>query len=242
MSEPPAATRNTTRGIVLTSIAVLLGCTVPNPTPDRRIPRPPGVDRSATVFRNSVQTSYPVPTRTHDRPRPGNCSKCVVVVHIDVLGDTRRVDPDSPPPAGVPIAHLVNLDSRDNEAYFNLRPSTVADYYVWVDVNTAGKPRYTLLELAADTVGATRQWNVQSCHRRLSSEVGGPSDFDFFEYKHGKYGCPRYDEYANSGVIAASLFSVTPFRQLFTRISAIVRGEMGALKGSWIECSSGCCT
>lgn len=242
MSEPPAVTSDTTKGIALTWIVVLLGCTTSNFTPDRTIQRPPGVDRSATVFRKSVQASFPVPTTMHDRPRPGNCNNCVVIVHIDVLADTRRVDPDKPPAAGVPIAHLVNLDARDDEAYFDLKPYTVADYYVWVDVNAGGKPRYTLLELAGDTVGATRQWNVRLCHQRLSGELPGPSDFDFYEYKHGKYGCPRYNAFANPGVVTASFFSLTPIRQFFTRINAALRGEMSALQGSWIECSSGCCT
>jgi hypothetical protein len=243
MSEPPAVTGNITQRIRLASIVLVLGCTVSNPAPDTRIPRPPGVDRSATVFRNAVQASYPVPTKQHDRPRPGNCNKCVVMVHIDVLADTRRIDPDQKPAGGVPIAHLRNLDTRDTEAYFGLQPYTVADYYVWVDVNNAGKPRYTLLELVADTVGATRQWNVRLCHSRPSGELPGPSDFDFYEYKHGSYGCSKYNDYAaDPGVVVASLFSVAPFRQFFTRISAILHGNMSALQGNWIECSSGCCT
>jgi hypothetical protein len=168
-----------------------------------------------------------------------------VIVHVDVLADTRRVDPDNPPiaPAGLPIAHLVNMDTRDNEGYFDLKPRTVADYYVWVDDNGRKKSRYTLLELVGNTVTATKQWNVRACHARASGDPSPRSDFDFYEYKHGMYGCSRYDDdaYANGRVGSASLLSVVLFRQLFTRISAMIIGET-ALQGSWIECSSGCCT
>jgi hypothetical protein len=166
------------------------------------------------------------------------------MVHIDVLGDTYGVDPDNPPPitGGVAIAHLVNMDDRDNEAYFDLRPHTAADYYVWVDDNGAKKSRYTLLQVAGDTVSATKQWNVKPCHHRRMGVARGPSDFDFYEFKYPFTPCARSYPLSNTGVSSASLFSVTPFRQLFARVSAMLRGEMTALQGSWIECSSGCCT
>jgi hypothetical protein len=243
MKKAPAIAGNTMRWIALALIAVPLACTVANPPAPERIPLPPGVNPNATIFRNSVQTSYPV-TRTHDRTRPGNCNKCMVIVHIDVLGDTYRVDPDNPPaaPAGIAIAHLVNMDDRDNEAYFNLRPRTTADYYVWVDDDSRRKSRYTLLELVGNTVTATKQWKVKTCHKRPSGELRGPSDFDFYEFKYPTLlPCNTYTS-SNSGVSTASFFPVAPFRQVFTRISAIVRGVAGALPGSWIECSSGCCT
>jgi hypothetical protein len=243
MRKPPAITGNTMRWIALALIAMPLACTVANPPAPERIKLPPGVNPNATMFRNSVQGSYPV-TGTHDRARPGNCNKCLVMVHIDVLGDTYRVDPDNPPPAptGIAIARLVNRDSKDNEAYFDLRPYTVADYYVWVDDDGGRKSRYTLLELVGNTVTATKQWKVKPCHKRLIGESRGASDFDFYEFKYPTMSpCDTYIS-SNSGVSKASFIPVTPYYQLFTRISAIVRGEVGALPGSWIECSSGCCT
>jgi hypothetical protein len=243
MKKPPAVAGNTMRWIALALLAVPLACTVANPPAPERIPLPPGVNPNATAFRNGIQASYPV-TGTHDRPRPGNCSKCLVIVHIDVLGDTRRVDADNPPtaPAGIAIAHLVNRDNRDNEAYFNLRPYTVADYYVWVDDNGGRKARYTLLELVGNTVTATKQWNVKKCHQYSTTYPPGPSDFDFYEFKHPGEECDKAYSTGMVGANHASFFTVSPFRHLFTRMSAIVRGEIGALPGSWIECSSGCCT
>jgi len=243
MSRPPTIAGNTMRWIALALISVPVGCTAGNSPNPERIKLPPGVNSNATIFRNSVQASYPV-TGTHDRARPGDCNKCIVIVHIDVLGDTYRVDPDNPPPApaGIAIAHLVNRDTKDNEAYFDLRPYTAADYYVWVDADAGRKSRYTLLELAGNTVTATRQWKVKPCHKRLINQSRDKSDFDFYEFKYPTM--PPCDTYtsSNSGVSTASFFPVTPFGRLFTRISAIVRGETGALPGNWIECSSGCCT
>lgn len=243
MKKPPAIAGSTMRWMSLALIAVPLACTVANPPFPERIPLPPGVNPNATIFRNSLQASYPV-TRTHDRPRPGNCSKCLVIVHIDVLGDTRRVDADNPPaaPAGLAIAHLVNMDKKDNEAYFNLRPSTVADYYVWVDDNGGRKARYTLLELVGNAVTATKQWNVRKCHQHSTAYPPGSSDFDFYEFKHLGEECDKGYSAGVVGVNQASFFTVIPLRQLLTRINAIVLGEKGAVPGSWIECASGCCT
>ena len=243
MKRPPALPAKTMRCVALALIAGSLACAVANPPEPRRVPLPPGVNPNATIFRNSVQASYPVYT-THDRPRPGNCSKCVVIVHIDVLGDTRRVDADNPPPtpAGIAVAHLVNQDASDREAYFNLRPFTAADYYVWVDDNGGKKARFTLLELAGNSVTAIKQWNVIKCHKHSSTYPPGPSDFDFYEFKHKTDECDKGYSAGIVGANHASFLTGIPFPRLLTRIRALVLGNMAALQGSWIECSSGCCT
>jgi hypothetical protein len=242
MISPHARLRITMKWPMFASIAVVLACAGQRyEHRTAKIQRPKGVDRSASVFRAKVQAAFPI-TQTHDRPRPGDCKKCVVIVHIDVLGDTRTVNPDNAPATGFPIAHLENVDDKDSEAYFNLRPHSTADYYIWVDDDGTKKSRYTLLELAADTVGATKQWKVTLCHAYGADNPRGPSDFDFYEFRHGAKPCTTLDVASRANINYASLLPAIPIQPFLARIAAALRGKMMALRGTWIECGSGCCT
>jgi hypothetical protein len=249
MRNAPSRERNYVWLTLMASLSALLACTGYSYEPgDTRIRLPAGVDSHASVFRAMVQHSFPVGL-THDRLRPATCSsgggnKCIVSVHIDVLGDTRVVDPANAPASGLAIAHLVNQDDSDREAYFDLKPHSTAEYYVWVDNDGHNKPRYTLLELkfADNSVSATKQWSVHLCHAHSIEYPPGPSDFDFYEFKHGADPCEFRDAATGSQANYASLGMGFPIRSLLTFIAREISGEALALRGSWIECGSGCCT
>jgi hypothetical protein len=219
-------------------IAVLACTPVPYPPPDYSLPLPPGVDSVASRFLSGIG---PVRGPTHDRARPGNCSKCVVIVRIEVLSDTRLINPEAAPTQGVAIAHLVNLDDTDEEAYFNLRPHTEADYYVWVD-DGGGKPRATLLVSTRGKMRTKTQWAITLCHPYGPDNPPTGPDFDFYEYKHGTQKCPTGTGLNTSQANYASFITAVPFQPLFAKIIAALHGNMTALRGDWIECSSGCCT
>ena len=247
MPKPLATVGNAWKLVSLGFMAAALGCTQPMLTAGMAdIPLPPGVSPDAATFRNQLASlgfgsGYTART-THDRLRPSNCKNCFVLVHIDVLADTRQVDPNSAIANAVPIAHLVNMDDKDSEAYFSLRPGKLAEYYVWVDNDAARKPRYTLLELTGTAVKATAQWYPKHCHNRQDGEAPGPSDFDFYEFHHGVKPCDAAASSANPGASFASFSPAVPFSQFFTHIAAILGRRMAALPGNWIECNSGCCT
>jgi hypothetical protein len=249
MRSAPSRQRDTVRLLLMASLSALLACTGYNYDPDDiRIKLPQGVDPHASVFRAMVQSSFPVGL-THDRLRPATCSsgggnKCIVSVHIDVLGDTRVIDPATAPASGLAIAHLVNGDDIDREAYFDLKPHSTAEYYVWVDNDGHNKPRYTLLELqfANNSVTATKQWKVHLCHPYSAQNPAGPSDFDFYEFKHGPAPCVFPDAAIDSQANYASLGMDLPIHSLLIFIAREIRGKALALRGSWIECGSGCCT
>jgi hypothetical protein len=249
MRGEPSKASNTIRLVSIAFLSALFACSAYNVEPaDTRIKLPKGVDPNASVFRAMVQSSFPLGL-THDRLRPATCSsgggnKCIVSVHIDVLGDTRVVDPASAPPTGLAIAHLVNQDASDKEAYFDLKPQSTAEYYVWVDNDGSGKPRYTLLELqfGNKSVTATKQWKVHLCHPHSATYPSGPSDFDFYEFKHGAAPCDLPDATISNGAHYASLGTGFPIRALLAFISRELVGNTVALRGSWIECGSGCCT
>jgi hypothetical protein len=240
MTRALAGKRDTMRWAVTAAIAFVLACTAaPYPSPDYSLPLPPGVDSVASRFISRVG---PPRAPGHDRPRPGNCSNCVVIVHIDVLSDTRLIDPEVAPAQGVALAHLVNLDDTDEEAYFNLLPHTTAEYYVWVD-DGGGKPRATLLEISRGKVRTRKQWKITLCHPFSAENPPTGPDFDFYEYKHGTKKCTVGSGAAETPQVNyASLFSATPLQPLFAKIFAALHGKMAALRGDWIECSSGCCT
>jgi hypothetical protein len=241
MSTTLAGKHDVMRWAAAVGLTAGLACTAsPYPSPDYRIQLPPGVSSDATQFRNSIQ-QYQV-TNQHDRARPATCSKCIVMVHIDVLGDTRSVDPLKAPVTGFPVAHLVNVDDRDTEAYFELAPRTSAEYYVWVDDNGSKKPRATLLEVAGNTVTASKQWNLILCHPFSDQNPRTGPDFDFYEYKHQSQDCEKLSGDNKSQVSYASVFTGDPLQPFFAKAAAMLRGRMTALRGDWIECTSGCCT
>lgn len=239
MSRPPATAGNTRKLVALGFTAAVLGCQPSNAPAPERIKLPPGVDGNATIFKNSIQ-GYSVRV-TRDRPRPGNCSKCLVMIHIEVL-NVPTFDPDQPPSSGKPIAHLVNADATDTEAYFNLLPGNAAEYYMWVDDAGGRKSRATLLQVAGNSVTATRQWNIRLCHRESYGPGPRPADFDFYEFKHGSNPCDAIAATGYQQPVLAGLSTTAPVTRLFTLFREYVSNRMEALRGDWIECSSGCCT
>ncbi|MDQ6769235.1 MAG: hypothetical protein M3Z54_04540 [Gemmatimonadota bacterium] len=218
---------------------MMFGCTGSSRLTPERIKLPPGVDKDAGTFRNSI-AGFAV-TRTHDRLRPGDCKKCIVMIHIDVLGNTSTIDPGNPPAAGVPIAHLTNMDTSDSEDYYKLRPGRYAEYYVWVDDKGGKKSRATLLEVSGNSVTAKVQWDLIICHLYPARYVP-KSDFDFYEYHHSPDACrPKYTS-VKPPTNLAGFSAVAPFSKLFVLFADILSNKMSPLQGDWIECSSGCCT
>ncbi|MDQ6690749.1 MAG: hypothetical protein M3Z18_09600 [Gemmatimonadota bacterium] len=200
---------------------------------------PPGVDKDAGAFRKSI--SGFTATRTHDRLRPGDCNKCIVMIHIDVLANTSTIDPDNPPAAGVPVARLTNMDTSDSEEYYKLRPGRYAEYYVWVDDKGGKKSRATLLEVSGSSVTAKVQWDLIICHLHPARYVP-KSDFDFYEYHHSPDQCrPKYAS-VQPQINLAGFSAVAPFSKLFVLFAEILANKLSPLQGDWIECSSGCCT
>jgi hypothetical protein len=239
MSWPLARKRDMKRWAATAGAAATVACTAASsPAPNYSIPLPPGVDSVPSRFIGSVGPRRGPP---HERPRPGDCSQCVVIVHIEVLSDTRLINPEVPPAQGVAIAHLVNTDDTDEEAYYKLLPHTQAEYYVWVD-NGGGKTRATLLEVTPAKVKAKKQWNIILCHPYSATNLPGDPDFDFYEYRHGTEKCTARSTVNTPQVNYASVFTAAPFQSLFAKIMTALHGNMSALRGDWIECSSGCCT
>jgi len=254
-SAPPRAAA---KWIVITSTVVALGCPPPGgpPRPDWSTPLPTGVDSDAGTFRARFDKGPPRSGNSHKRARAATCrpgsldsggrlrSLCAVDVMIEAIGDTRLIDPDNAPPAGVAVARIENLDAVDTEAKFGFRPGIQAVYYLWVDRKPGStKARWTVLQvpMGAGIVTAGYQKDLKLCNRYHEGEIR-VSDADFYEYKYDDHPCDVAVSAEKSGVQHASFLSTEQFAALVGRVAALFRGEFSAAQGGWISCNGGCCT
>jgi len=244
MSRYSAASLAVGQWLVVSSLATALACASAStnvPPPDSDNPLPPGVNSDPAQFRRQISAFAPS-GKPHTRARPGACPFCLVSVSIEAVGDTREIKPDSGPATGRPVAHIVNQDSADTEAYYGIQPGIQADYYLWVDRKPHSlRAQWTLLRvpMGAGFVTAGHPRDLVLCHSHAYGEVSN-SDADFAEYRH-PLGC---DAIASAEGMNTNQASVLPIRlsALFARIATIVRGKETAARGGWIECARGCCT
>lgn len=245
MIRSPATPRAVGQWIAIACAVVVLACTRVMLAPGTQYPGawdtklPPDVSSNPDVFRSRLKIT---PGGRHTRLRAGTCPTCAVEVSIQSIANTYDLAPGSPPAAGLAVAHVQNLDPRNTEGYYGFRPSTVADYYFWVDKRPdADSARITVLEVprGPGLVRAGRQKNLQYCHRYPPVRYSGPSDADFVEYKPP---CGVGPIAASSKIVEASMFSTAHFARVFAEIASVLRAATLISGGGWIDCNSGCCT
>jgi hypothetical protein len=238
MSCARATTRDISRRFAFFSVIVSVGCmrVAEQAPPDRTNPVPPGVERKGPDFLRQI-APYAPSTNPHDRERGAKCHFCSKIkVHIVALGDTYTIDPAKPPTPGRPVAQLTNLDSKKIEKYYGLLPGVQADYYLWVDANSSGQARWTLLELshATDSVYAALPTDLRYCKKYDTTRK---TDADFAEYKHDSCVVRYPDPIAK--VSQASLLP-SPLVAVIQNVVAFL--AFASTGGGWISCSNGCCT
>ena len=200
---------------------------------------PPGVNSDADAFRTHLRAS---PGVSHTRRRAGACPGCDVRVSIQSIADTRGIRPDSGPPEGLAVALIQNLDAEKTEGYYGFRPSTIADYYLWVDRRPdAAGARITVLEVprSSGPVRAGKQKNLVYCHRWAASHYSEHSDADFVEYKPP---CTAGSSANKSNTVEATFFSAALVERAFAAVAAALRDMTRISSGGWIDCNLGCCT
>lgn len=238
-----ATTRAVGKLITIAFALVALGCPAPvlYPEPEWSTPLPDGVSSNPEQFRSDV-SKVPLGDSVHVRARAGACLFCTVHVRIQTLGETWRINPDSAPAMGVPVARIQNLDSTQREAMYGFRPDTEAVYYFWVDRWPGStRARLTVLQVPVHSgvVTAGHPTHLSLCHPR---PYGRPrtSDADFYEYKyHGE--CTARISAMPREISEATLLPGAPLAGLAGRLAAIVSRGMLVSGGGWIDCNSGCC-
>jgi hypothetical protein len=231
--------------VTIASAILGLGCATRQliyPAPEWNTPLPSGVSSNAKQFLSDV-SMVRLADSVHVRPRAGACLYCTVYVKIQAIGETWRINPDTGPAMGVPVARIQNLDSTDREAVYGFLPDTAAVYYLWVDRRPGStQARLTVLQVPVHggVVRAGHQKDLRLCHYRPAGQKP-TSDADFREYRyHGD--CTVPGSAASPGMSEASLFPDAPVAALVSRFAAIIGRSMMSSQGGWIDCNSGCCT
>ena len=235
------------KSITIAFASIALGCAgqVLYPEPEWSTPLPPGVSSNPEQFRSDVSKVMPADS-VHVRARAGACLFCVVHVRIQALGETWRINPDSAPVMGVPVARIQNLDSTQREAVYGFRPDTAAVYYFWDDRRPGStRARLTVLQVPVHggVVTAGHQTNLSLCHPRPYGRRA-TSDADFAEYKYEDAACPVRASAIRAlprEIHEANLLSSAPLSRLAVRLAAIISRGMLVSGGGWIDCNSGCC-
>lgn len=207
-------------------------------------PLPTGVPMGAAAFRTMVAPYLSYAGPTYVRLRAGKCHGCVINVSIKTLSNTRLLNPQMPPAAGVPIARIQNLDRDTTEAYYGFKPGIRAEYYWWADSDPQhpGYARLTMLEVPwFGTVRAGHQKDIQVCSvypHPITSPIEGA---DFVEYRHPEGCSPRA---MNSQMKQADLSSLYGrlWNALAARVTLLFARNTMISGGGWIDCNSGCCT
>lgn len=245
MIRSPATPLAVAKWITIASAVLTLGCATKAliyPEPEWNTRLPPGVSSNPKQFLADIAT-VPKADSVHERARSGNCLYCTVNVRIQTLGETWRINPDTGPAMGLPIARIENLDRRHKEARFGFLPSTEATYFFWVDRNPRStRARLTVLQVptSGGVVTAGHQKDLHLCHIRPPGRRPA-SDVDFYEYRYDGP-CTAGAATLSSGMSEASLLPTTTVGALFSRLAAIIGRGMLFAGGGWIDCNSGCCT
>ncbi len=231
--------------ISLLSALALQGCqTQPRPTNERPavvdLPRA-GERTDLAAFRSRLAGFYrgPLHTRTRRAICPGTRG-CVAEVTIQAVGRSLDIHPLRGPNPGRIVAHIRNLDSEHRTEMFSLKPSTQAEYYLYIDADPAGAARWNLLEVPvgpSGTIARMVQENVVSCPAIPEHAPAPYSDVDFARCGEHAYSSP----YKGAGLLANGAFG-SLLSRIADRFHTASPAASALESGKWYWCPNGCCT
>jgi hypothetical protein len=232
--------------ISLLSALALQGCqTRPRPADERpaEITLPMAGERTdLDAFRSRLAgfSRGPLHTRTRRAVCAGTRG-CVAEVTIQAVGRSTDIHSARGPKPGRIVGHIRNLDPEHTTEMFSLRPSTQAEYYLYIDADPSGAARWNLLEVPVGPSGTIRrmvQENVAQCPGIPEHEAPAYSDVDFLR-------CGQH-EASRSGYKRAGILGNGGFAGLLSRITSSFRTASPSASayeaGKWYWCPTGCCT
>lgn len=231
-------------GSLLSAVA-LQGCQTQPRYPDERAAE---IDLSKVGeridlnrFRSQLAGFYRGPLHTHTRRAVCSGPRgCVAEVTIQAVGRSKDIDPRMGPNPGRIVGHIRNTDAEHTTEMYSLKPSSQAEYYLYIDRGPGGAARWNLVEVPAGPSGAISkvvQDSVKPCNE-LSGREPPPqySDVDF----------ARCGEHYPPGYKAAGIFGNEVLTTFFSSIVSRFRAPSPAAStieaGSWYKCPTGCCT
>ena len=233
-------TPNVGHGCLVVCFAlVAFGCGPELGPPSATNPPPPGFPTDTAGYRARL-AEFPGTRNAHKRSRKAKCfpfDLCTVDVTIEALGNTQLIYPHNAPDPAVPVAHLVNLDSK-TEKYYGLLPKDSAEYDLWVNRkpgSTMGEWRVVGVMKSTGQLIYGQPTDFDWCHVPPAYQPTG-SDADFAKYKDGD--C-NYKLGSASSTSRMSLLSSTFFSWLSEHLWYLASDRTA---GGWIDCNNGCCT
>jgi hypothetical protein len=197
-----------------------------------------GLRTSLDSLRAYVDTFYHGPVHRHLReaicakPTPGGCEDSVT---IEAIGRSKDIAADSGPSPGRIIGRIRNLDANNLTQMDSLKPSSQADYYVYVDRAPSGHSRWNLLEVPSTPRGVIR--------RITKNEVAQCGEKPGYVWEHSDVDFASCGDHALAGMVKADLLTPTGLTRFFSAVAKLMRANAAmAEKSTWYGCPSGCCT
>ena len=117
----------------------------------------------------------------------------------------------------------------------SLKPSSQADYYVYVDRAPSGHSRWNLLEVPSTPRGVIR--------RITKNEVAQCGEKPGYVWEHSDVDFASCGDHALAGMVKADLLTPTGLTRFFSAVAKLMRANAAmAEKSTWYGCPSGCCT
>lgn len=160
---------------------------------------------------------------------------CVAEVTIQAIGLSRDIRADRPPLHGRVIGQIRNLDPRDVTEMDSLKPSSQADYYIYIDAAPSGRPRWNLLEVPNAREGVIR--------RIAQEEVKGCGERRGFEWRRSDVDFAKCGDHYLQNLSRAELLSGNGVVRFASWVAASLHPRsVNAEPGKWYGCPWGCCT
>jgi hypothetical protein len=176
----------------------------------------------------------------HTRTRRAICAAgsgrigCVAKVTIQAIGLSSDIA-ETAPLRGRIIGQIRNLDAQDMTEMDSLKPSSQADYYIYIDATQNRRARWNLLEVPNAREGVIRriaQAEVHQC-RDKPRYVWRRSDVDF----------AKCGDHFMQHLSRAELLSGSGLIRFASRVAgSLNRGSITAEPGKWYGCPWSCCT
>jgi hypothetical protein len=232
----------------LVTAVTVEGCH-PQPTPPDERPAEidlPKAGESINLdrFRTQLAGFYRGPLHRHTRravcaaPRPG-APGCVAEVTIQAIGKSMDIHAKPGPMPGRIVGHIRNTDPEHTTEMYSLRPSSQAEYYLYIDRGPSGA-RWNLLEVPTrpfGPIGRVVLDSVTECNDGPGHEpLPEYSDVDF-----SKCGEHYPSPYKRAGILGNQVLPAF-FSSIASRLRAPLPAASTIEAGSWYKCPTGCCT
>jgi hypothetical protein len=178
------------------------------------------------------------PLHTHTRPAICPVTSGTGVCHADVtiqaIGLSRDIHPDTAPRPARVIGQIRNLDPQHMTEMDSLKPSSQADYYVYIDAAPNGRARWNLLEVPNARAGTIR--------KIVKKEVVQCREKPGFKWSRSDVDFANCGDHFLQSVSRSELFTSNGLKRAYSSLAVrLFPGTVSFPPGTWLGCPGGCC-